>query len=62
MRDGHVLKGLGENRLARGRPVKDCRDLPNRGRILEFGGAADPPRMILDRPCGSEPAITCNLK
>jgi hypothetical protein len=43
------------------RAVKDCRDFPKRGRILEFGGATDS-SLILDCPCGSDPVITPNLE
>jgi hypothetical protein len=51
-----------DGRARRAQAVKDCRDFPNRGHISEFGGATDPHQMILDRPRGSEPVITCNLE
>jgi hypothetical protein len=38
----------------------DCRDF-RPSRILEFGGATDSP-LMLDRPRGFEPVITCNLE
>jgi hypothetical protein len=48
-------------RLGGVRAVKDCRDFPNRGGFLEFGGATGSP-VILQRPRGLEPVITGNLE